>query len=227
RADAGGQYLQETAARYGPGENVAALGFLYRDRFAGDGGLIDCPGAGNVLTVQRHSCAFFDQDDLANPHLAGSDLLFLTVVHDDRRVGRDGDEFGQCRARLVQRRGFQRVADREQERDCRGLPEVTDNDRTDRRDGHEQVDADDLGDQRTHGLHHNPVSGNRGGGDHEDVPEGEDAGGVGGVGACVEPPPWADGEVGGTVGQPLDGECDDDEHGGHDGNRPVPIQPFL
>src|SRR5699024_10571441 len=144
RADAGGQYVQETAARDGPGENLAALGFLYRDRFAGDGGLIEGPGAGNDLTVHRHFRAVLDQDDLAHPHLAGRDLLLLTVAHDDRRVGGDGDEFGQCRARLVQRRGFQRVADREQERDCRGLPEVTDNDRTDRRDGHEQVDADDL-----------------------------------------------------------------------------------
>ncbi|WP_287031492.1 hypothetical protein [Glutamicibacter sp.] len=110
------------------------------------------------------------------------------------------------------------MADREQERDRRGLPEVADDDRADSRNRHEQVDADDLGDQRAHRLRHDPVAGNHGRGDHEDIPEGESRAGVSGVGPGVEPPLGADGEVGDTPGQPLDGEGDDDEHAGYDGD---------
>jgi hypothetical protein len=88
---------------------------------------------------------------------------FPVARHRARRgIRGDGDQFGQCRAGLVQGRSFQRVADGEQERDRRGLPEVADDDRADRRHRHQQVDADDLGDQRANRLDHDPVAGDHG-----------------------------------------------------------------
>jgi len=94
--DAGGQHLQEAATGDGAGEDVIGLGLLHRDRFAGDRGLVDAPGAGHDLAVDGDLGAVLDQHDLAHRDLIGRDFDLMAVPQHDRRIGSNGHQLGQC-----------------------------------------------------------------------------------------------------------------------------------
>src|SRR5699024_11815633 len=84
------------------------------------------------------------EHDLAHADKVSGDLDLIAIAHHDGRIRSDSHELCECGTSLVHRARLEGVADREEECNCGGLPEVTDENRADCCNGDEEVDADEF-----------------------------------------------------------------------------------
>ena len=70
------------------GKNFIAGFQIHRQRFTGNGGLIERSLAGHDDAVRRHVVAGTNPDQVAHGELAGGDFLFVAILHNSARPGR-------------------------------------------------------------------------------------------------------------------------------------------
>ena len=124
------------------GKNFVARLFVGRQRFAGDGGLVERALAVHDDAVRRDVVAGADADHVADGEFAGGDFFLAAVFLDAARLGgREFDERFNRVARALGGAGFDDFAGEHEEGDDAGGLVIAGRERGEHGDGDEFVDA--------------------------------------------------------------------------------------
>ena len=143
RAGAADFDLQHAGQVLRAGKNFVARLLVHRQRFAGDGGLVERALAVHDDAVRRDVVAGADADDVADGELAGGDFFLGFVGLDAAGLGGcEFDERFDGSARAFGGAGFDDFADQHEERDDAGGLVIAGRKGGEHGDGDELIDAE-------------------------------------------------------------------------------------